>query len=183
MGKIISVHTWASIAFILIFAQFALPGYLYVYKNYGIGTTSLMIWGILLLTAIVLSYFCIKKKGTGRFLVFLAVCFATLLISLTPVFETPGERIHIFLFGMLALFLSFDLFSHFRRIKPDPCRETKWRGFLLICCITIIVCLLTAVLDETMQSFMPERVGQAKDVLLAVIGWGFGYSSFLIFSI
>jgi len=60
------------------------------------------------------------------------------------------ERLHLVLYGVLAL-LAFRLWGHWRR----GLARTAWAG---------VVCVLVGTLDEVVQYFHPQRVGDPADV-------------------
>ncbi len=91
----------------------------------------------------------------------LAVAVAGLIVAATPLFEAYAERVHLVLFGALG-------WSAYGDRRKTPGLDARAVAGALV------LCLCVAAIDECLQSLMPDRHGQWKDVLLAVLGgmWG-----------
>lgn len=95
--------------------------------------------------------------SAGR--IWYTLCVIGLGVIYAATFEIFEERIHLVKYGLLALFL---------------CRDLEDSKPLLTIPVALMMVLLVACADETVQYFTPGRVGDVRDVLFDVIGgiWG-----------
>ncbi|MBL8019660.1 MAG: VanZ family protein [Leptospirales bacterium] len=143
---------------ILVFAEFALPGYKWIQRS--MGTDIWMFTGIWIMMAgcgvFLFTQLKFTKAGAmGRILLITCAAAAAVLVCLSPLIEARGERIHILIFGALGWSVALDLQS-----------RSYWTRIIT----GMIVCSAIAALDEIFQSFLPGRFGQWKDILLGSIG-------------
>ena len=77
--------------------------------------------------------------------------------------EAISEKMHLIYMGILAWLVQRDL-----RYGAPP------GSALLNLGTAFFFCLLVAALDETLQYFIPDRVGDPRDLLFAPVGalWG-----------
>lgn len=97
-----------------------------------------------------------KMSHTRLFEVLLTFFIITIFLK---TMENPDERIHIFQYGLLGFLIVFEN-------RELPLR----RAFSF----ALIVVLLTTSADELFQAFLPNRVGDLRDVAFGCIGgmWG-----------
>ncbi len=100
-----------------------------------------------------LFFFLIARKKFIN-LLFLMVIFV-LIVLYTLSFEIIEERIHILQFGLLGFLVSLD-------------NKNRWYLFPLIWVFTITT------IDEVFQFYLPNRVGDIRDILFGVVGGMFG---------
>ncbi len=149
--------TYLWMIFIVAFAKISLPLYFFVAGYLGEANMPVLIWALFGIFAVPGIVLLLRRP---RQVLFVAAAFVVgIFVALTPLFETHGERIHLLLFGVLGVMISRDL----RERGP-------WTALIVV----LIACTLVASIDEIVQAYTPRRMGQAKDVLLGVLGgiWG-----------
>jgi VanZ family protein len=80
-----------------------------------------------------------------------------------PVVEELGRRAHLFEYAVLGLLV-------FRAIQYT----VRSRGLAWVVLVTVVICVLYALSDETHQLFVPTRSFQLADLGLDLIGSVFG---------
>ena len=97
------------------------------------------------------------KTKKGEIVLFL-VLIASSFLFLHDISLTPCERLHILEYGILGLMFYF-YFAGDQRLPAVKAFASLF---------------LAGALDEIFQAFLPNRVGEVKDVILNVIGglWG-----------
>ena len=132
--------------------QYAFPG--------AVGFIGYVALGLLLFS----SYLAIVRGGLNNHphtvrVVVLAIASYSLCESLII---TPIERIHFIKYGLLSLML----------YRAIPRSLSLWHP------VPLILTMVIGVGEETAQYFIPDRVGDPRDMLLnvvaALIGWSFG---------
>ncbi|NDC37971.1 MAG: VanZ family protein [Proteobacteria bacterium] len=90
------------------------------------------------------------------------LAFAALILIATVYaasFKILEERTHLIKYGALAVLL---------------CRDNSRRPFVSIASVAMVGVLTVAILDETVQSFTPGRVGDLRDIGFDLVGGVFG---------
>lgn len=96
----------------------------------------------------------------------------TMLVAASGIVYTSSltvieERYHLIVFGLLGFLVSRDNSS-----------GPRGKTFGLAICSTALI----AILDETLQHFLPSRVGDPRDIAFGVIGGLWGAALFQCFS-
>lgn len=133
----------------------------------GRAAISMLVWGVLgvgCVGAVIL----MRRLGVKQLLPGTLLLLPGFFVALS--LELPEERMHLLEFGSLGFCLCWDSFYSFRGLRRNAPLEELLRTLLISCGIG----LLFAVFDEALQSVLPERVADARDVLLNAfsIFWG-----------
>lgn len=110
----------------------------------------------------VIATFSTRIFGAGRTGYWLRLLLNALHIQVSqPTFEKLHffwrKGAHFFAYGILSLLM-------FRALRGTDLERREWKGRYLV--ISLLVCVLTAIIDETHQAFTPGRTGNPNDVLL-----------------
>ena len=114
----------------------------------------ILFWGILLLVI-----FMMIKQRISLNRVLLSLLFFVGIFLFLKMMHNPDERIHIFQYGLLGFLIILD--------------RRKW-PFKKALSMALCFVFLTACLDELFQAFLPNRIGDIRDVGFGLIGgtWG-----------
>ena len=124
---------------------------------------AIILWVLFLLSGGVASFYLYKSRpAIWRIFLFLGI-FAVGLFYASQV-KIVEERMHLINFGLLGWLIIRDI-SRFKK-------GIMGIGFSLLFCIFL------AIIEETLQLWIPNRVAQASDVLLAIMGSIWGISLF-----
>lgn len=125
-----------------------------LYKALGREYLSIIVNSFLIIIAILVFYYFIKRGITKTVMVVIPV-----ILSLFWLFhlERPEERIHFIEYGILGVLVFKALGKGFKKII-----------------IAILFILLTGTLDEIIQFILPNRVGDIRDIIFNVIGGSLG---------
>lgn len=136
-----------------------------ILKIIGRPGVSIMLW-VIFLTGLILAflYFYRSRPTKGRILLFLVISAVWLFYASTM--KITDERIHLINFGLLGWLFMRDI-GKFKK------------GFKEIG-LSLILCVLVAIIEETYQRWIPGRVSDIRDVLFAAIGSISGISLFLL---
>ncbi|MDH3347335.1 MAG: VanZ family protein [Desulfobulbaceae bacterium] len=157
----ISWFTACYAAYIIISASFMRPVLNFIRAHLSGSGLFVFVW--LIFGAVFLPILYLIKKQLIERKKYLRLALLILFIGLglgyaltIPVAE---ERFHLVLFGLLGFSAAHD------NIKSKP-----W----LQCLIAALFCVSVAGLDELFQYFLPDRVGDPRDVLFGAVGgiWG-----------
>lgn len=120
-------------------------------------TVSLLIWCAFACAAALAIY--ISKLRSLKQVAILLIPVAVIIIYATS-FNVAVERIHLVKYGILGFLVARSNIS-----------SASFQGLLFK---VTLVALVTASLDETVQYFLPYRVGDLRDVWFGVVGavWG-----------
>jgi VanZ family protein len=110
----------------------------------------------------VIAVFSTRPFGAGRTGIILRWLMSVLQIQVSEsTFDTVHffwrKGAHCFAYGMLSLLM-------FRALRGTDTDSSEWKARYLI--MALLVCVLTAIFDETHQYFAPGRTGNPYDVLL-----------------
>lgn len=142
---------------IVLFAEFGLP--LYKFISARAGSSEILfaaIWIAIVVCATLLARLLLSlEHKLKRFIILAVASGLAVAVCLSPLIEARGERIHIVFFGLLGWSSGMDMASRsgFQRTLG-----------------ALGLCFAVAGFDEILQSFVPSRYGQWKDVLLGVLG-------------
>ncbi|NLF26184.1 MAG: VanZ family protein [Deltaproteobacteria bacterium] len=119
-----------------------------------------LIWGSLLLFALILLTITRRVWPGGTLLIGEILLLGLLAASL---FEVSVERMHLVKYGVMGFFYSLDILKNNRSVPG------KTALFL-----STSFCALVAATDESCQHFIPDRVGDLRDVGFGAVGglWG-----------
>ncbi len=139
------------IGFIYISLPFARPFLNYLYSSLGKELLSILA-NLLLLTLFLYGIFRFRQRELINIVLFTVP--AVLLILVAMMLERPEERIHFIQYGILG-FIVYKGFEGVKTLKP-----VLAGGFIVI----------VGAVDEIIQWFLPNRVGDLRDVLFNSIG-------------
>jgi VanZ family protein len=110
----------------------------------------------------VIATFSTRVFGAGRTGYFLRLLLDILRIQVSqPTFDKLHffwrKGAHFFAYGILSLLM-------FRALRGTDLKRREWKVRYLV--ISLLVSVLTAIIDETHQAFTPGRTGNPNDVLL-----------------
>ena len=148
----------AYIAYLLLSAAFARKALVWLRGITGPNGIQVITWALLLGT-LTLVFLLVRKNQVSWFRTFLILLtFAGIFLFLKGM-RNPDERIHLFQYGLLGFLL-----VHARRDEP------MWRTVG----VALVIVLLVACADEAFQAFLPDRVGDIRDVGFGGLGgtWG-----------
>ena len=145
--------------FIPCLSAFGRPLQHWVYRNIGEGTVAWIIGLLLLGFGVAAIYWQAKRglKGRRYTLVLISMALVVTLIAITASLPQTEERLHFVTFGL------FGFFS--KRLFP------VWLAILAI--------VVWSAGDELFQAWLPDRVGDWRDVginiIAGIIGFGFAW--------
>ena len=153
--KYLSKPTLLWAATIILSATFLRQVQQYITTLGGRSLITLSVWCAFLLCGVALSIW-LKRCSRKQLIAVVLIC--SLAIGHALQLELAEERVHIVLFGILGFLAYTDL--------RKQSNHTLLRA--------ILFCTFIATIDETVQYFLPYRVGDLRDVLFGGIGsiWG-----------
>ncbi|MDP3041847.1 MAG: VanZ family protein [Candidatus Omnitrophota bacterium] len=152
---------WA--AYLIISPIFMRPALNFILEFLGNSGLTIMLWVLFLFGGCVASSYLYKSHLAGwRIFLFLGI-FAAGLFYASQV-KIVEERMHLINFGLLGWLIIKDI-SRFKK------------GIMSIG-LSLLFCIFVATIEETLQLWIPNRVAQIHDVLLAVMGGVWGISLF-----
>lgn len=124
----------------------------------GRNGVSIIIWGMFTALALFIGFKFFRKLAPLSKLLFAAM--AAMGVFYAAILELPEERMHLIEYGILGFFLSKD-FSFYYPPK-------------LFIPLSVFFCVGVSAIDEIIQSFLPYRVGDIRDIIFAALGgfWG-----------
>jgi hypothetical protein len=144
------------IVLLLLFSAVARPIANWLLANIGNMGIAVMLWlATLVLGLNILRY--IYQLGWLR--LFAGVLLAVSTVIYLASFDVVVERIHLIKFGSLAILI---------------CRDNAKNGLVTAVCYGFLISSSIGMLDELWQHYLPDRVGDWRDVLFNTIGsfWG-----------
>lgn len=154
---------WA--IYIIISASFIRQVSIFLSQNLGRTGLNIMLGSLFLLGGAVAFFYLYRSRPTiWRIFPFLGVLAIGFFYA--SQIEIMEERLHLINFGLLGWLTIKDM---------GKLRKGLWELGL-----SLLFCLLVAVIDETFQWWLPYREGDIRDVLFAGIGSMWGMSLFLI---
>ncbi len=99
-----------------------------------------------------------KNRVSPSRLLMAALSFAGIVLFLKGM-RVPEERVHIFQYGLLGFLVA------------TACRERGWKQAVGA---ALLVVFLVSGADELFQAFLPDRVGDIRDVGFGCLGGGWG---------
>ena len=155
MGKAISKPWLIFIVFYVLFIYISLPFARtilnHLYASLGKDVLSLSV-NILLLIFILYTSYKLFKKGIKAIILTVTVLLIAFLFASDM--ERPEERIHFIQYGLLG-FLMFKMFKSFS---------------FIILGVSVLMLFLVGGVDEIIQYFLPNRVGDIRDVIFNFLG-------------
>ncbi len=139
------------IGFIYISLPFARPFLNYLYSFLGKELLSLLA-NLMLLTLFLYGIYRFRHREITNLILFIVP--AVLLILVAMSLERPEERIHFIQYGILG-FIVYKGFESVKTLKP-----VLVGGFIV----------MVGTVDEIIQWFLPNRVGDLRDVLFNSVG-------------
>jgi len=161
----ISKNTIIWALFIIISASFMRQALNFLVKNLGWSGIKMML-GCLFLVGGVAAFFYLYKSRPSVMRIFLFLCILGAGFFYALRMEIIEEQLHLIKYGLLGWFTIKDI------VKPV---KIPFRVL-----IAVLFCLSIGGIDEIFQIFLPWRVGDIRDVLLAGIGGMWGTTLFLI---
>ena len=155
MGKAISKPWLIFIVFYVLLIYISLPFARtilnHLYASLGKDVLSLSV-NILLLIFILYTSYKLFKKGIKAIILTVTVLLIAFLFASDM--ERPEERIHFIQYGLLG-FLMFKMFKSFS---------------FIILGVSVLMLFLVGGVDEIIQYFLPNRVGDIRDVIFNFLG-------------
>lgn len=128
------------------------------------GGLAIMLWGFFLLGGGVAFFFLYKSRPSIQRIFIFLVIFVIGLFYAAQV-EIIEERMHLINFGLLGWLIFKDI--------------SRFKNGIMGIGLSLLFCVFIAIIEETLQLWIPNRVAQVSDVLFAVIGSIWGISLFL----
>jgi VanZ family protein len=125
----------------------------------------------------IIATFSTQPFGAGRTGIILRWLLSTLQIQVSQATFDALHLVwrkgaHCFAYGMLSLLM-------FRALRGTDLEHREWKmGYVVM---SLLVCVLTAIFDETHQYFAPGRTGSPYDVLLDSVAAAFVQILILIY--
>jgi len=125
---------------------------------------TIMLWALSLLGGgLAFAYLYKSRPPIWRISLFLGIFVLGLFYaSQVKIIE---ERMHLINFGLLGWLIIKDI--------------SRFKNGIMGIGLSLLFCIFVAIIEETFQWWLPYRVGEIHDVLLAVIGGVWGISLFL----
>lgn len=142
------------VLFIYATLPFMRPVLNYLIENFGKSNLSILV-NTVLVSTLLLSIFTLKK--TFKFEAYkigLAVTLFIVGLSIMLVYDRPEERLHFVEYGLLGYMIYFVLL-----------KEISMPSIA-----TIFLVSLIGMGDETIQHFLPNRVGDLRDIFMNSVG-------------
>jgi len=153
--------------FIIVSASFMRQVLDFIRHIIGKGGIEVLLWVLfILLGALVLIY--VLKRRLPKMRIYLLLIIFVLGFLYIGQIRIVAERFHLIKYGLLGWFV----------LRDTMTRRRLYAGIAF----SLIFCLLVASIDELFQSFLPYRVGEIHDIVLAAFGSVWGIGIFLIYS-
>jgi len=148
----ISPISWLVIISVLASSTFARPVVEWLRENIGNSGITLLVGALASICILLLLY---KVAALSRLRILLTLIFICCVALYLTTFQIAEERIHILKYGLIAFLAARD--NAFQRPGTT---------FL----IAVVTATLVGTCDELLQSIIPGRVGDPRDVLFDFIG-------------
>lgn len=153
---------WA--VYLIISSSFMRQVLNFILKNLGRTGLDIMLWVIFLLGGVVVFfYLCKSRPAIWRISLFLGIFVLGLFYAAQV--KIIEERMHLINFGLLGWLIIKDI--------------SRFKNGIMGIGLSLLSCIFIAIIEETFQWWLPYRVGEIHDVLLAVMGGFWGISLFL----